>query len=385
MDEETTAQVQDAPVVEETVTQDAVDDNAPLLAQSREDKMRNVIDRYNDTSPSDEGAETDGESLLSYEYGELEPGEEPAPESVAAADVALPEGLRRNDAGDWVQVLRIDGVDVERPYDDYRAQAQSYVAGSNRLREGVELQKNMRAQQEKLSAWEQSLREKEAQMTQKFVDDKASLPPATGAVSDATVSDESITEEARAIVGPLFAGDESQAIESVAGLIRATRQPTAPPVDTDVLTQEAARIALQSVEQREQAQLESQRTQEAATAYRQFQQDYPELVADANLFKLADAETEIVAALHPEWGVGQVMSEAGKKITERLDAHRQPTIETSQPASQRSQNKANLQPIPSVRSGATQAAPQTKADVVMTPQSVIAGMRSQRGGLRNEI
>ena len=355
--------------VDEEITEEVVDHS---FAGERESKMDAIIKQNDDRNEGiGEHLEPDIEHNVEGHYEEevVDTEEEDEP------SFELPPGLHKNDAGEWVQTLRVDGEDIEQPYDVYHNQAQKYASGDIRLNQGVDFQKKLQVEQQELTDWATNLKAKEQELVDKFAE--ASPLPETGVVSD-----DSLNEEANEIVSSLFAGDEDIAREAVKKLLKRSSQTSeAPSINTDELTSKAADIALQTLDQRNRQAAEDSRKQSLVDAFAEFSTEFPDIVGDQALYKMADRETDVIAAANPTWTPNQVMQEAGKVVRQRTAKG----VEDTDKGGDRLKHKANLQPIPQLRSGAVKTVPDADAEVNTSPKSVIDQMREARAGIRNEV
>ena len=299
---------------------------------------------------------------------------EPAPEPLSD----LPPGLHRNEAGEWVQRLKIDGREIDQPYDTYHAQAQKYAAGDARLQHSVEFQKSLDLERTELDTLRESLQEQEQTLSK------------TIAPTVEPVSDDGVVERAGNIVDSLFTGKREDAVSAVADLISASSQPSSPSVDADELIENATTQTLKAIDDRQAATDRDNRQKAMNQAYQAFANEFTDIVGDPALFEMANSETDNIVAEHPDWTPSEVMTEAGTRVRAQVvptDPVDDPSVEPTQDvndAQNRVTHKANLQPIPNVRTTATQVA-QVEAEVDNSPGAAIARARAQRRGIRNEI
>ena len=280
---------------------------------------------------------------------------------------ALPPGVVQRD-GEWYQELVIDGETVTQPYSQYLQQAQKFTAGDKRLREGVEFQKGLDGQRQELSDWQLRLEDQQAKLSE------SATPEGDPSATDD--SSRNFDEEARSVVDGLFSGDTDDAVNAVKAMLESSAQNGSPPVDADELTTNAVNRAVEQIDQRALAGQEAAAKQEMQSAYGNFAEAYPNLVADDALFERADLETELVAAEHPQWSVNDIMLEAGKRVTAQAGGAVTTNVSDN---SERLVNKANLQPIPTIHSSAVPAAPSEAPTVDNSPAGVISRMRAGRG------
>ena len=294
----------------------------------------------------------------------------------------LPPGLVLRD-GMWHQLLKVDGEEVYRPYGEVVADIQKDQAGAARLQHSVQFQQQLNTQQDELNQWGQQLALKEQQILANLQQPQyQQQPPDEGAVSN-----EDFTKDIGNLVDSLFAGDEDDAKSRMADLLAHGVGNQSPPVDVGVIGEHAAQIATQRVEQQLQVDRQADLQREQGNAFVQFSTAYPEIVSDPALFTLADAASDRIALLHPEYTTSQLLMAAGKEVKQAEDAKNVNTDANDDgekdDQSERALRKARLQPIPGGRQ-VTGLPARVVEEVPATGAQIISEMRKSRVAIRNE-
>jgi hypothetical protein len=276
----------------------------------------------------------------------------PAQRVTHKGDDPLGEYVVRKDGKPFFKTL-VDGKEELVPLDRARAQLQKHLAADVRLQQLAE-------QRKALDAREVALRQRETK-------GHPSAPKAP-------VIDDS--KLARDLVRSLVSEPEGKAAEKMAETFKAIRQASGPQIDLAEIRRQAADEARQAVV--------AERQREAfASGFDRFQQDYPDIARDSDLFALADRKTETISVEHPEWTPVQVMLEAGRQTREWLTsigAKPAAVPNPKLPASVdpvRQQRKENLVPMPQPRGQRALATQSDEADD--SPTATLAEIRKSRG------
>jgi hypothetical protein len=261
---------------------------------------------------------------------------------------------------------KVHGVDKLIPMERVQQQAQKLEAAEVSMQNAAQVNKDLAQREE----W---IRQNEAALKLR-ADQLATPPPDTGA------DDEALVTQSRDIIKTLFSGDEDEAAQKLAGLMKQSRAPTmvAPAIDTTQIANQAAGIAVAQMTERE-------LRVDANAGLEQFGERYPELMADPILYNMTDNMTDVVEAEHPEWKPSAIMLEAGKRTTEWLNKQRgvTPPGEAPPPPSAgndltRQERKDNLVRIPNPALGAQSPHGPTEEEV-QTPADALKEIRESRG------
>ena len=300
----------------------------------------------------------------------------PPAEPVPASPPVIPEGYE--DMSQYIVMhngephmkAKVNGIDKLIPMARVQQQAQKLDAADVSLQHANQLTRD-------LAQREEYVRQNEANLKTKMETLTTPVPP-----SDVP-GDETLLSEAQDIVHTLFKGKEEDSAAKLADLIKRSRVPvtTAPPIDTTLIAAEAAQVAKALM-------TEEELQKDAVTGLDKFQIDYPGIMADPNLYNMADKMTESIEREHPDWKPSQLMMEAGKRTTEWLAKQKGTVINPDPgnlppepPADQdpnRQAGKDNLVRIPAPALGAVSPSGVVE-EAVQTPHEALAEIRESRG------
>lgn len=287
-----------------------------------------------------------------------EQADEPAEDLAAKQDSdPLAElGYYRNDNGDLVTKLKVNGVEREVLAEQVKAYMQKDLAGDWKLQQAAERERQL---QQMAEALQRERAEAQRQSTQ-------NQPPEMGA--------EEAEQQARAVLEKIWDGDDKEATKALAALLR--RDNTT--VDVDAIRQEAERAALSSVERREQERLAREWDAAVDRANDALWKDHPEIYEDENLSMLVNERTKYMvraanrgdpefANMTPE----QMLRQAAASVQGWLDGR------TGKPVtSERENRKEGLKPMP--RGLDATKSPRRKEEVDNSPAAIIQRMRAAR-------
>jgi len=301
----------------------------------------------------------------------VQPMHEPSPEPGAAPQQSddLAEHIVMHE-GQPMFKAKVDGQDMLIPLDRARQQIQKHEAAELRLQNAANMQRQLETREAALQQNEAALQTRMTQLTQ--------APPSAGTTD---VDDpEALLGEAKELVSSLFTQDEDTAALNLAKLLSKSRAPTAqasaPVIDEAQLVARAATVAV--------AQMTKQQIEEdAKTGFKQFREDYPDIMRDRNLYAMADAMTDEIAAENPDWKPSEVMVESGNRVRKWVgemkgDEPADPNPKPKVTLEDRQQRKENLVPIPAAGSAQQQELHEDD-DQAETPADIIAGIRDGRG------
>lgn len=315
------------------------------------------------------------------------------PEQTPAPRADLPSNLQDDPLADFIVMngavpmvkAKVNGEDRLVPLADAKRQVQIGLSAEIRMQNAAQAEKVLDDRAQRLSAGEAAL---QARMN------VASRQPAVPAPSQAGLSDEDLESEATEIFNTAFSGTEEDAAKKLAKTlvkIRDARPPTQPtqPVDTNAIAREAASIATGTLSAQS-------RKKDVHTGYQKFQTDYPDIMADPHLFKMADGMTDTLEKQNPDWDMTQVMDEAGKRTRAWVkDISGQPQDtgdETPTPApgdqnspvsaqttNTRLERKTGLVRMPTPAAGAQHHEPEAVDENEQSPQEAFAELKASRG------
>lgn len=370
-----------------------VDTKAPAPLKSAPNPRDAVIDAMDDKIHADRIEEQNdfitehAEELGMQPIQQAAPPAEPDPNADGALTAApmhppveppapdpIPQDLQGHQMASYIVMhegvphmkAKVHGVDKLIPMERVQQQAQKLEAAEVSMQNAAVLQKDLAQREE----W---IRQNEAALKLR-ADQLATPPPDPGA------DDETLVTESRDIIKTLFSGDEDEAAQKLAGLMKRSRAPTAvaPAIDTTQIANQAAGIAVAQM-------TDLELRKDANTGLEQFGERYPELMADPILYNMTDNMTDVVEAEHPEWKPSAIMLEAGKRTTEWLNKQRGVTPPGEPPPQPpagndltRQERKDNLVRIPNPALGA-QSPHGEVAEDVQTPADALKEIRESRG------
>ena len=267
----------------------------------------------------------------------------------------LPEYIVRRDDGFFFKA-KVDGEERLIPMDRALAQLQKEEAVEDRFRYVNQKINELTEQERLLTVKANSLQAQPAPAVKH--------PP-----SEQEDVDDDGRKEAKELVNKLFTANEDEAAVELARVLRKNRVPVAAPVDPEKLVVQTTDAVLNRIEQ-------NNIQKDVKAGYSQFSQNYPEIVADPLLFKVADSMTDTIKAENPDWLPSQVMFEAGRRAREWKNGQKPASPETESEIDIRQMRKAQLKPMPPAASTRhvipVEEAPQT-------PEQVFREMRMSRG------
>lgn len=310
-----------------------------------------------------------------------EPKPAPLPADVAADP--LSEYIVMQD-GKPMFSTKVNGQLRLIPLEDARRELQIGTAAAIRMNEATRLHQQVSEREVAMSA-------NEAALAQRV----ATAPVVPAVPAQVGLTEEDLYDEAREIFSTAFTGTEEDAARKLAKTLvklRGSVTPVAqmqPRVDERAIVRKAAQAAVGAIQNVE-------KTKDVRTGYVKFQEDYPEIMADPALYKMADDMTDGIEQENPTWPISQVMDEAGKRTRAWVDKLKgvepDPPDPRPQPGSQntgvppqpptqihRQDRKSELVRIPTVASAAVHEQPADDVETEQTPQEAFAELRASRG------
>lgn len=338
-------------------------ENADFLKDSGADPQRLMLARQMEREANGEPTIADGAQADETEDGAqfVEPVREAAPARREAqristkGDDPLSEFVIRVNGKPMFKTL-VDGQEKLIPLETARAQLQKHVSADIRLQTAATRNKELDNRAAVIAAQERELQTRRT-------------APAVAAVDDAALD-----TEATELVRSLVSEPEEKAAARLAKTLKTIRQASVPQVDVKAIVKQAGDEAEARIVARDTAKAFD-------SGYKTFEQDYPEIVGDPDLFATADRKTDAIAEEHPEWSPEQVMSEAGRLTREWMKGQGMkvpaPPANGGQHPSNRQQRKENLRPMPTPRAARPAAAVEQSA--TQSPSDAVAEMRKARG------
>lgn len=328
---------------------------------------------------------------LSFGSNDGAASREPMHTEKPPAEPDLPSQLQDDPMADFIEMYngqpmvkaKVNGEERLIPLADAKRQVQIGVAAEVRMQNAAEMEQRLLQKEKELSASEAAL---QARMNE------AQSQPATPSVSQEDLSDENLEAEAIEIFETAFSGTEEDAAKKLARTLAkirnsaAAQQPTQ--VDSQKIAQEAASLAVGTITQQS-------RQKDVQKGFNEFQANYPEIMADPALFKMADDLTETIEQEHPDWDVVRIMDEAGKRTqawVKNLRGEQQNTDEESisdsedqnspvadQSIQNRLERKAELVKMPSAAASAQHSEPKEEGEPEQSPTEAFLELKKARG------
>jgi len=333
--------------------------------------------------PPPEALDPDG-----AQYREALHPDQPDP-AVTVTEPVLPAELKDDplaehiimDEGKPMFALKVNGENVLMPLAEARRRLQIGTAAEIRMQNAASKEKDINERERKLTAGEQALEQRM----------RGAIVPAQEVPAKPGLNEQEIRTQANDFVVTAFSGSEEDAAEKLTKLLLSTRTPQAMPtasVDEAAIISKATHAAVGVM-------TAVDRKKDLAAGFEQFSEQYPEILADANLYRMADSMTDGIDAEHPDWSKAQVILEAGKRTSEWVENLKgtEPVVEPNDgdvpvtdesiseqslpPTQIRQKRKQELVRIPQV---ATAAQPMAEPEEVpQTPREALDEVRRERG------
>jgi len=259
--------------------------------------------------------------------------------------------FRRDD--EWYVNARVNGEDMEVPWDQVVSQYQKNSSADRRLQEVSERQRELAEYEKQLNAYRASM---DAQRTQPSSDVGTQQSPS----SDATDALYEQYHEA------LFQGEESKA-SSLLKQIRSAEQPQSNNVDVQSII-ERTKTEMREEEKAMQAQGYEMRRQEAV---QMFQSEYPEITADPSLLAVADRRSAELYQSDPTRDPWDIMQECADYARDWLFDY----VDDLGGSSDRKERKQGMDDVSPVNVRAHIGEDQEE----MTYSDIISEMKKERG------
>ncbi len=365
------------------------DPGAQALAdrmQKAQDEARAEAVRLGELPPLEE--EPDGAASRQRMHPEQPEVPAALPEK-PAVPAAIPAELQNDPLADHIVMdgdqpmfaLVVNGENMLMPLKEARRRLQIGTAAEVRMQNAAAKEKTINERERAVIAGEQALAT------------RTSVPqPVLQPTPEPGLSEEVIRSRARDVTSAFITGTEEDASDKLAKLLTDLRTPqvqAAAPIDEAAIVNRAASVAVGAV-------TAVNNKRDLAKGFSTFQEKYPEILADVNLYNMADNMTDEIAIEHPEWDKSQVMFEAGKRTSEWVENLKgtestetiidDPVITENETISEhaqppvtqlRQERKRTLVQIP-VAASAAQPEPELE-ERPQTPQEALDEVRKSRG------
>ena len=205
------------------------------------------------------------------------------------------------DGDSWYTTVKVDGEDIQVPFDDLKASHQKDKASQKRFEEAADYARRVQEREAQLNAYVQQM--KQAQEA------KPEVPPSKDAVpEEGSDNSELIKEYHKA----LYEDDADKAAELFTQALgnRGRSQPATQNVE-EVVEQVLGRtLAQQRAQDKRQQQWAYQKSLEDAVKW--FDEEYPDVAKVPELRAVADSRTIDLTQSNPDWSPKQIMQEAAE-------------------------------------------------------------------------
>jgi hypothetical protein len=331
--------------------------------------------------------EANAEAGITHEETQIEAGLQSqktiAEQPPASPD--LPGNLQDDPLADFIEMhngapmvkAKVNGQDRLIPLNDAKRQLQIGVASEVRMQSAAQKEKDVEARERRVIAQEAALSAR--------IKTQSEVPVAPD------LSEDELLEEAQDIFNTAFSGTEEDAAKKLAktlAKIKAAATPAAQPMDQNAVARQAASMAAGYL-------TNQAKKKDVATGFAKFKSDYPDIVGDSNLFRMADEATETIEREHPDWTIAQVMDEAGKRTRDWVKnlAGQNPDTGDEPPPTPADQNspsvaqstqtrqdrKAGLVRMPTSAAAAVHTTPEPENNAEQSPQEALRELRASRG------
>ena len=211
------------------------------------------------------------------------------------------------DQGQPMFQAKVNGQIQLIPLADARRQIQIGTAAEVRMQQAAARETNITQRESDLGARELAFANR---VTSTAPTARSELPPA------GDVSEEDLLDEAREIFNTAFSGTEEDAARKLARTLSKLRAPAPAQVqrvDERAIVSKAAKAAVDAIQNVD-------HKKDVQSGYQKFQEDYPEIMGDLQLYKMADGMTDEIANENPNWKISRVMQEAGKRTREWVNS-----------------------------------------------------------------
>jgi len=288
---------------------------------------------------------------------------EPMHKEVTPAPGPLDAYIQQDDAGEPLFKMTVDGQEVLVPLAQIQKERQLEQASRKRMNENADWSKNLAEREDKLL-------QETAALEARFV-----TPPPSDALD---VDQVDFRTEAREIFSTLIDDDAEVASDKLASVLEriASRTSSQTPIDADELVTKTREAIRKEQAEKDAVDREADERQQFQDGYKAFEDNFPHLAKDPELFAVANSHTNVVANEHPEWGPVEVILEAGKRTDKWLNELKGTPLAADAETNNRQQQKDNLVAMPASRTAARET---PQLELVETPADVLASMRAGRG------
>ena len=257
------------------------------------------------------------------------------------------------DGDSWYTTIKVDGEDVQVPFDDLKASHQKDKASQKRFEEAAEYGRRVQQREAELNSYVQQMQQaKQA---------KEEVPPSEDAVPE---KEQDNSELIKQYHQALYEDDADKAAELFGKALgnKGRSEPVATQNVEEVVNQVLGRtLAQQRAQAQRQEQWAYQKSLEDAVKW--FDGEYPDIAKVSELRAVADNRTIELTQSNPDWTPKQIMKEAAESTRQWAKDFLSPN------KSERVDRKKKIVQHPKAASrtskiGEDEVAPQTATDII---------------------
>jgi len=323
----------------------------------RDKRLAEIAKEYAKSQGMEEQEDPDGEEEpLPLAAEQEEEPKKPKDDLSGLPDYLKDLGIYRNESGDYVTKMKVNGREIEVRADQIKTHLQKDLAGDVKLQE-------VAAERQRLERERALLEQERAERLQQSM--TQNRPPKLDA--------EDAKKRARALLERVYDGDLDAAAEEFATYLQGS------PVDEGKILAEAERRAMTAIERKEAERKQQAWQSSIEEGVQVLKTSHPEVMKDPRLFDLVDGETLRIMERQKQ-GDPEFASLTPKEIIVRaakeVDGWRKGMTAPPKTDGTREQRKANLKPMPRGMN-AVKTTPK-EPEVDLSPAAVIARMRATR-------
>ena len=259
------------------------------------------------------------------------------------------------DGDSWYTTIKVDGEDIQVPFDDLKSSHQKDKASQRRFEQAAEYGRKVQEKEAQLNAYVMQMKQREEESQ------KQEVPPSQDAVPEEEPDNSDLIKQYHQA---LYEDDADKAAElfmKALGTKGRSTQAATPNVEKVVQEVLGRTFAQQKAQQERQKQWAFHKSLEDAVNW--FETEYPDIAKVPELRAVADNRTIDLTQQHPDWSHKDVMKEAAESTRQWAKEFLSPN------KNERAERKKKLVQNPkaanaSARIGEDEAPPQGVADII---------------------
>ena len=263
----------------------------------------------------------------------------------------------------WVTTVKVDGNEIEVPFDTLRSSHQKDQASQKRFEEAALYGRQLKEREHQMHAYSEKLKAAEQQLRA-----RAQPQPPKGA--EKSVSSDK-AELVKKYHEALYEDDAAKAAELFNALTNSGRNTATPDINKVVDNALNRAIASRQQQDNERRQMEYNMALDEAVSW--FNSEYDDIATTPELRAIADSQTVTLTRDHPDWTPKQVIKEAAENTRKWVTKNSRPS------ADERIDRKKRIVKQPK---SASASLPSTDGELPpQTATQVIDDMKRARGQL----